>query len=328
MSKCDLRVELNDNQFQFKQGDTITGTVYVSVNKSVKCKDLFAELKWHTHGAGNKSRRTISKISLFSGTLEPGDYHYDFSLEIEEESPATYHGHYINIDWMVQAQIDIPWAIDPKAHCDIIVDRTEKSSPLSQNNKINIENKLQSKLWMIFAIIFGSPFFLAGLYSVIMQQYVGLIFLIVGGALIGGGIFIGIRNNLASIKLGKLEAYINKDTFAPDEAIIVELRCCPKQSIPLNAINVILEGTEVATSGHGSNSTTYRHEFCKETCILESSRILKPYIPFSHKTDISIPFDAPSSFMTSDNSILWYVSLEIDIENWPDWVARKAIQVI
>jgi len=328
MSKCDVRIELTDNKKTYVQGDTVNGKVYLSVDKDVKCNDLKLSLRWYTHGMGNRDQGEVACESLFKGDLKPGEYSYDFSLKLDKSNP-TYHGHYVNIDWIVHAQVDIPWALDPKAQHDISVKRineTKKTSDII----VDMSPKTcgGSIFAMVFMVIFGSVFAIGGSSA----DGGGIIFSIIGLGIIILGLYTGlykmVRNKMASKKLGNIEANLSKGVFHPGDSAKLNLKFQPQESIQLNGIKATLKGSEIAVSGSGSDRTTHTHDFLVKDFNIESSRTLSARSPVNHSIDIIIPDDAPQTFSSFNNKIKWLVSLEIDIDKWPDWATEKDIRVI
>ena len=118
MAKCDLFIELDQSNEVFHPGDTISGHVVVETDSDVRCDGLDVVLNWRTHGRGTVATGTVNTLRLFSGEWTGATtLRYAFQFTVPD-GPVTYHGHYLNVAWFVNAQADIPWKFDPKAEVE------------------------------------------------------------------------------------------------------------------------------------------------------------------------------------------------------------------
>lgn len=332
MSSCEIRIEPDRHDHVYKIGDRINCTVHVVVDKTVKCNGLIVRKSWYTHGRGNSSSGGTVTQSLFEGEWQPGEYKYPCSFEIDS-GPLTYRGHYINVDWQIMARADIPWAIDPKASIDFVVERNNDKNygnvPANAPDKLPHYDpgKYQSLMLLVplgFAAV-GSGFAITGwMDNDLFNVFFGSIFVFV--ALIAG--YKIIQNSLAQRKLGKVDIKIKPSSLQPGEEAVVTLGFTPNSAIDVNNITASLVAKEKAVSGSGTNRTTHIHSLHNEEYPLSSPRQLSKGLPVHHRLRISIPQDAPHTFIASDNSIEWQLVLTIDIDNWPDWSNSNPIQVL
>ena len=122
MSKCDLELTLDRPDRTYQRGDTVRGTLHVTVNKDVRCDGLNVKYYWSTHGRGNTDWALMQEITLFQGDLVAGQRRaFNFELVVPPDAPVTYHGHYLNIDHYMELRVDIPWAFDVKQVEEILV---------------------------------------------------------------------------------------------------------------------------------------------------------------------------------------------------------------
>ena len=119
MATAIIEVSLADDQADgamrsFHPGETIRGTVQVTPETELTCKHLHIRLAWHTEGQGTRDSQSVAQIDVFQGTLPPRiPNHYDFAFALPN-APWSYAGHYINIVWEIEVDIDVPWATNPK----------------------------------------------------------------------------------------------------------------------------------------------------------------------------------------------------------------------
>jgi hypothetical protein len=99
---------------RYAPGEVLTGTAYISANKQLDCRNLTAQLGWHTEGRGDRDEAIAAKIDLYRGVLNPGfPTSYEFSFVVPA-APWSYGGHYITIVWAVTIEIDLAWRSNPR----------------------------------------------------------------------------------------------------------------------------------------------------------------------------------------------------------------------
>src|SRR5690554_6767376 len=169
MAKCAINIELESSSARYTPGQVIRGVVTVAVDSDVKCNGLSVDLVWRTHGRGNRCSQIATGLILFEGQWTAGqEISYPFELTLPN-GPMSYHGHYLNVDWYVLARADIPWAIDPKAEQEILLEPGAQFEPMTYigvvdgaddiSDKRQANNGVPSK----FVILFSLPFMFAGL---------------------------------------------------------------------------------------------------------------------------------------------------------------------
>jgi hypothetical protein len=330
VSKCDVRIVLDREDGCYEIGETVGGVVQVKVNESCSCKKLTLTRRWKTHGRGNRKSGEKAVMELFSGTLTPGQHQYPFEFPAPV-GPLSYHGHYLNVDWYLKAQVDIPWAIDPKAETEFLLTRGDYEGdidfgqgPDKKPDQV-VSGKATGQLGLsCFGLIFAllgagamasmimAP---AGSTPPIPVMIVPCVFILIGL----GVIFLGLRNILAERKLGGVDVQLSNYHPVAGEELTCTLTFKPQATVKLNAISAELKGEEVVVRGSGSNRTTYRHGLYehKETMIERKQASVGREITL--ETTFLVPEDAAPSFRTRDNALNWEVSVEIDIPGWPDW---------
>lgn len=324
MSKCDISI--NTNRTNYLLGDTVKGQVTVEVNKECKCDGLVLKKYWRTHGKGNRSSGGREALNLFQGVWQPGIYTYSFSFELND-GPFSYHGHYINVDWYLSAQADIPWAIDPADEVEFILEKGTEELPdnLSGYEMHHVDDKVSSIQDFGVFKYFPLLFVIAGVAIIYYEQsyLFGGIFSIVGAVVF----YKVIQSSIAEKKLGNVECSIDENNVNAGENISFTIAFTPNTDITINAASVKLIGKEVAVSGSGTKKTTHTHTlYANETAILSRGTFTKG-MPVRDKCRFDIPLDAAPSFNASDNCISWTLDIEIDIPRWPDWENSLPVNV-
>lgn len=324
MSKCN--VNISTLATSYKLGDTVKGKVTVEVDKECQCNKLTLQKNWSTHGKGNRTSGEKDELNLFQGTWQPGKYEYPFSFVLND-GPFSYHGHYINVDWYLKAQADIPWSIDPKDEIEFILEKSEVNQADSlpayefHDNESNTLDLSQYSLLKLFPLIFV----IAGILIIYFEGglFIGGVFTIVGSVIF----YKLMQSSIAERKLGKVKCDVLENKLSPGDDLHFSIGFEPASNITINTARVRLVGKEIAISGSGTNTTTHTHTFhSEETSILTQGSFSKG-MPVRDKRRIKIPADAAPSFYVSDNRIEWKLVVDIDIPKWPDWETSLFITV-
>lgn len=121
----------NENGYgRFAPGDELRGNLQIFADGDVNCKHLYLRLLWHTSGRGTQYVEKVAEQDLFQGVIPANTPRwFDFAFQLPHQ-PWSYQGHYINVEWKVQAQLDVPWAADPKGEVAFILRPSATTSPL------------------------------------------------------------------------------------------------------------------------------------------------------------------------------------------------------
>ncbi len=104
-------------------GETIAGRVtfaHPPSEKLAKVKAVTIELRARVHGSGDSESVVGAKGVLRQGPVTMAEL--PFRLLVPADGPVSFQGRYVKIDWEVVAELDIPWAIDPKRVRPIVVE--------------------------------------------------------------------------------------------------------------------------------------------------------------------------------------------------------------
>lgn len=335
MSKCDISIELNDPAARYPAGGSLRGVVTVSVNAACKCNALTLALGWHTHGQGNRAGESVAAVELFRGHWEAGRrVSYPFEIPLPA-GPLSYHGHFLNVDWFLQARADIPWAIDPKVERDILLvagaSPEPASSPPVDAELLRLRQQHNGLIsWGLF--LFSLPISATGCflaYRAVVDGSVltGIVLLVMGAAFVLVGLmmaFVGLRNRLAALRLGQVELDWPEGPLYPGDMVSLRLRLNAVEG--LNAFKATLFCREAVVSGSGTNTTTHRHNIV--SLPIELARTAEsPTGLCVVEGGLALPQDAPPSFYAPDNELSWMVELHIDVARWPDWMRRLYLDV-
>lgn len=325
MSKCFLRIQLDGGQH--RGGDTISGNVFVDVNKNVHCDGLILTLGWRAYGRGNRHVEVDQELLLFQGQWSRGEtVAYAFELTLPP-GPHTWHGELVNVDWYLRAQADIPWAIDPKAELDFVVERGEEPLKTPDISLPMIDGRLHPVATLIPTIAalimpaMGALFAFVSLVAVLFGQFQMILFGLLGICMGAFGAWNSrkqIGNLLSRRKLGDVSLRVSPTATVPGEAVEATLSMTAREDVKIEEVKIALILRESATSGSGTNRKTYTHDtIIDDDILLQEHRLFRDQ-PYSTALTMTLPADAPASFSVSDNRILWIVRADVDMPGWAD----------
>lgn len=361
MAKCDLTIHLEDEQEVYRPGDVVKGYVEVRADAEVQCNGLTVGCRWKTHGKGNADRGESISQDVFQGTWRAGAVQrYPFAIELPG-GPYTYHGHYVNVAWEVHAQADIPWAFDPKAEREIVLEahpeqppewltavgdsrmlpydlqQTAKGEPIEEASRSS--KRFGNILGLGCLLVVGVPMiiglFVAGSYALRFAQgdlsadqgLPAVVFTLVLAAILGGLAVKLFRNLLARKKVGQVDFDLEPRLLRRGDETRIRLSCQPREETELVTATARLRAREKAVRGSGTNKRSFRHVVYEEETEIALGRTLQAGLPFRAEGTIKIPADAPPSFLGGSNRLQWTVALRLDIARWPDWEETRSIVV-
>lgn len=322
MSKCEFTIQFDRADRVYHGGETVTGRVTIRPNKDLKSNGILIEYYWQTHGRGNRTRGKLFKTRIDSAPeLRAGE-----SVEVPFEFqsgrwPLTHHGDYINVDHYVKVSIDVPFAFDPKHSEEFIVLPGElpEGLPTHRGEATKLTGKATggSIPWFILVILaltFAIPIILLTTFLLPFLAIAAIIVFFV--------------RRLYRSRVGDVELTIPHVVVAPQETLTCELSFTPKRTFSVNEIIVTLEGVERATSGSGTDATTYTNSIFKDVAQLHPPGQLVAGQPFRETVTLTLPETTAYTLQESDNKIAWNILARIDIPRCPDWKKRTELQLL
>ncbi len=323
MSKCDISIRFDRADRTFAGGDPVTGHVTIQVNEDVNCKGIRLWHQWKTHGRGNAAYGPKETIELApAGPLVAGEtLNFPFSLTAPLH-PVTYRGHHINVDHYVGVEVDVPWAFNPKAHEEYILNGGEPPPEFagSRGAVISLE-KPAAQAGLILSLILGTILVGLAVALLFVAAFLLPIILIIAA-------IVWLRRTAVYRRLGEVELTMPHVIVAPGEDWPLRLRFQPRKQFRINGISVKLLCRESATSGSGTSATTHTHKVLEQKIELRPAGLLEPDTPVDQSFSLSFPVTSAYSFKASDNKIEWTAEVRIDIPRFPDWSKSQALQVV
>lgn len=323
MSKCDIRIQFDAENRTVRGGSKVTGRVFISVNEDIRCKKITLTYHWKIHGRGNTHTEKKHALVLSEGTMLMDGEELDFSFEFQADCwPVTLHGHYINVDHYVHVGVDVPWAFDPKQEEDFIVLPGKRPGELPESRgELADLSKGAGQLagpvkWLVYGI-FGA----VGLMFSIFLMFLLPVFLLAGAAF-------WFWKKAVESRVGDVDLTVPHVILTPGEDWKVRLKFTPKKSFQVNGVSVRLTAIEAATSGSGTNATTYRHTAFDQTFEILPAGRLQAMQPIDEEVVIPVPLQPIYSLEKPSNRITWSAVSRIDIPRFPDWKKGTKLQLL
>lgn len=324
MSRCDIQIAFDRADRTYRGGESVSGKVTVDVNKDTTCKEVLLTHYWQTHGRGNRARGERHKISLEGECQLTAGQRLELPFEFPSERwPLTYRGHYINVDHYVKVAVDVPWAIDPKHEEDYLLlgGAPPEEFDGDRSKTFAIGGRAAGKTSPVLKfVLFGLLGILALLFSVMF------IFLL-PFFLIGAAIWWMWRRAIRS-RVGDVELSVPEVVIGPGDKWHARLTFTPQKSFAINGINLQLTAVESATSGSGTNSTTYTHTVFEQQYDWLPAQTLQGQELFDETLEIDFPDTQAWSLKQNDNRLSWTAVARIDIPRFPDWSKRVDLQLV
>lgn len=355
MAKCELSLRLEDEGRAFRPGDVVRGWVEVRCDEEVECNGLVAGLRWTTRSKGTPAARIVVSQELFEGSWRAGTVErYPVSLELPA-GPVTYQGHHLKVVWELFAEADIPWALDPAATHEIVVEADPEAEPdweSAVGDRLHIPPELQpqppdpaSGLQLSKAQGFGC--LLALLIAVVgLVAFAGvkglgyaegevsanealgwLLAAAVVLAFVGGILVKVLRDVMAWGKVGQVSVVVDPHRVRAGESLHVRISCQPRKDVELLSATVRLLAREtVIKDGADQNQSWTEVVFEHEVEVAGAHRLAKGQ-PFESAVTVPVPTGGPASFMTWGNRLTWTATVRLELAGWSDFVEDRAILV-
>lgn len=322
LSKCSLNVALENPVARFRAGETIRGVVSVQVDKDVRCNGLVVGLRWRTRGSGNCYLIVLEERVLFQGHWQRGEScDYPFEL-IAPEGPLSYAGHHVSVAQVVYATADIPWALDPKAEVDYVLDAGDESYTgcLPEASPEAIQHRGAHWLDLLLLAVFVGATIVSGLLGFVIAASIS------GGLGVIFGYFVG-RRMVRNARLGPIEGKLAPLSVSPGGKVGFEVRFTPRVDIELNTFRVVLRGEENATSGSGTTWKRHRHGLEKETFEVSGPRTFPAEEPVVFHGALEMFETNAYSFHCDNNQVTWHLEVLLDCEGVTDWSTSRTLRV-
>ncbi|MBI2897849.1 MAG: hypothetical protein HYY06_30100 [Deltaproteobacteria bacterium] len=308
-------------------GDKVTGTVFV--DESIEaCQRLEVALEY---GGKKLGHAPASRATLHSGPLSKG-LSFPFELEVPVDAPFTFAGHAHNVEWRAKASAEVPWAIDPKAEAELLVE----PRPVATDAEIEAATRVPAR-----------PVTVAGPVLTYILSAILVIALVAAAPLLPVILILIARKHLIRTRVTDFTLEAPDRHFALGEWVPVTLRFRVKRAIDVERVTLTLKGTEQWSTGSGKSRTTHYHHFHEETLALLEKRIVAPAPGmggragagpyrssgrsgtkgpvFVARTAVRLP---PGGRPTVGGSVYYRLFARAALRGWPDPTAEKHVKTV
>ncbi len=323
MSKCEIKIAFDRPDRIYRGGESVRGTVKISVNETVNSKGVKLSHRWKTHGRGNVDSGPEEIIVLSQSKLLMAGEEFEFPFELKTAPyPVSYHGQLISIDHYVRVDVDVPWARNPFAEEDYILRPGAVPPEMTGDRGSKVALKAApAKLGMI-ATVFLS------LFGVIFLTFIAAFAFFLLPVILAVVAFFWIRKTAVAARVGTVEVSMPHIIVAPGEDWPFEISFTPRKTFQVKSITLKIVATETTVSGSGSDRKTSTHELLAKSIPLRESSLLVAGELVNEKQLVKFPGLNAYSFDASDNKITWNAEVRIDIPRFPDWSKSEELQVV
>ncbi len=341
MSKCDLKIVLNNPDRTCAAGERVEGAVEVDVRSDCECRHLTLHHEWRTSGKGGADSGGEQDLSLFSGTWTAGEHaSYPFEF-IAPRRPLTYHGKILSVDWYLRAHAELAHGTEVKSEEKFTLipgkahEEEYHASAPKPGDRLTVMKV--EKMGAGFDLWGGILFFFLGLaacgwlvwkiFGKAMRPYYrgawgDYVFLGFGAVFSGYAAYAGARmlletlgTNLTSRKLGRIEVELHPRLIRPGETLTCKIHFRPLSSAELSLAAVRLRGQEYAYK----KRTSYQHDVFDGRSVFASRRTLAAGEDVLLEGAIELPPDAPYTLKLGLNEVHWWAVVELKVGHWPNW---------
>lgn len=327
MADCALSFTFSKSPETLKAGDELQGQVIVKVDATCKCDGLTLAAEWRTSGKGNATTGQAEKVTLFTGTWEPGEYRYPFTYKAPV-GPLTYAGQFLQIRWALMARADVPWAIDPKAEAPFVLSASPSDTapyyfgPLYKPPDPATTGVSETP---------GGGKLVKKPMGLVAKLVIGAVILLIGGSMIFAIpfmaalfapfiIFFVVKNAMVKSKLGVPDVKFFPNPVCAGQEFSVIARLNPTKDVKFGELYAELLGQERVVSGSGKHSHTHIHKLHQfRHPFPVAQREVRAGENVDLRAKLTLPPNSPLTFSAMSNNVEWTVKVSIELLGWPDW---------
>ncbi len=307
----------------------------VVCHERTECRALGLRLTWKTTGEGNPQEGEPVERDLFSGTWEEGkEYRYPIDLVVPP-GPPTSAGSLLGVQWAIRATARYAWIGRIEVTSSLVVIPGPKGNAAIHGPEYSEpEEALQGEAQMVgCGSVIAAVLILGGAAILFradrIESCMGIPF---GVALIVGGVIVLwklLKRGVAAKKLGHPEVHVSSGTAAPGESVTVRLRLVPRARVHLGPISLQLKGEAKTVKGAGKSTTTREESLTDAPAVvLSPGRPLEKEEAWDLQGEIRVPSSARATLVIRDNRIVWWITVRVPVDGWPDWERNFPLTIL
>ena len=330
-----IKIELNKDKYF--PNEIITARVSSDALPFDLSSGLNFELLYRGHGSGNTKAVLVERKKVFKVLVDAearSEYRVEF---VVPESPLTYHGKVLNIDWYIKA-VGERSSLGKKtiSKVDFIVlplPREHLPDGIESIQSIDGEITKSSKSSLVTLFVFTLPFvilFFAALYGSLTEGPILLFFAAIALLIASVNIstmYATVQNSRSTQNIGTVELVLDRESYFPGMTLRGRLRFTPAKKLHINAITISILGRELVSRGFVTSPTTHSHELLNETVLLVPPFNPSPKEEVEFPFNIVLPIEPYYSHAMSDNYLRWEIITHIDVLGGSDFNNRWGFSV-
>ena len=291
----------------YKTGDAINGVVNVIASEPLSPRQIEIALCMRTHGKGDRivHRHTTKKVPIAHMVAdEQRTIPYSFTAP---PGPSSYRGHTINIEWQVEAHLDISILNRPNASA--LFELEGETHDFIALGLARVERTTIEPTWAPVVPLALST--LAGLAAkeLTKNAYFFPLILLVGALY---ALWLLRQGRQKSARFKNVECKLPQG-IRRGEAFYFDVAFKSSRSFVLERVRVRFKAVEVASSSSGSGSSTSYHDVYTHTVDLPGKEIASSD-SYRERTNLIIPHDAPESFRLDNNRLDWIAEFDFEVK--------------
>lgn len=324
----------------------MTGTLVVRAEGEVHVDGSKVVLAFETRGLASKHRsEELSSIAAGFDLVDGEERAIPFAIELPLE-PVTLQGRVVGVCWLLRAELDVPWALDPTAEIELMVHAAPRlgeavaevpaPSPASRvgsgvapprdPSPIRFAPYVLLALVTVFVVLqvqrgeLDRPAPLGSLQLLLVAPFVAYLAWRLGGR--------SLLNHYAARALGEPQGRLSVETLARGEKVGVTLILTPPASIEIERATATLICTETAHAGAGRDRRTQEEVVEVDTAILTDATTVTAGAPRRFESTLRVPQGTVPSFEVPNSYIRWEVLVVVTPRRGVDHVTRLPLRVL
>jgi hypothetical protein len=309
VSRVRLRVDVDEPDRAFVQGETVTGSVVVEADEDCDCSSLDVFLRWTASGDVNEAEGDGERVSVAAGVWKAGDRRrFPWSLRVPT-GPPTHEGRRFAVGWMVRTEASIDWAVNAKAGSPVTVLPGPARAPglVEEEEAGGFETGCAVATMLL--ILVGAILFLSS-----AAPEVGAVAAVLGGLVL----LWAIPRAIAYRRLGRIRVEAGPVPVVRGEELACRLVLVPRKDVAPAKVVAILRAVESSVKGAGKQRQVRREKVVERTVDLEGPERLSAGSEGTWAGVIPVPGDAPPSFEAGPHGVAWTLEVEVDLPWLPD----------
>lgn len=356
--EIELAFDRPDRRYRF--GDEVTGKVILRNGSGETISKVWLTRHWRTHGKGNRDKGGEETETLMEerSTLPAGEQR-EFAFHFRApDGPASYHGHFLNVDWYLTARAKGGGPGSFKDEQDFLLLGGPPTGPLVLGKKeialsdlpmrpadldrdphglprFSSPNPAKRRPWwmgglgllgygLLCILFFAVPAWLGDRLGSSFLWPCGLV-----AAAVALSVLVSqLHRNAYRRKFELGEAWVSPSSLYPGGQVRCHVDFRSRREFHLRAVKATLSATERVTYTSGTTTVTEAHVLHEKIHVRPFDEDVAPDRVIAFDCVLPIIPEAPASFSANSNDLVWAVTLKADLKGWPDWEKSFPITVL